>query len=40
MRADLVFWSRNPLELPLEEWQHLESHIAAVVVNGKLGYLK
>jgi imidazolonepropionase-like amidohydrolase len=37
-RADLVFWSRDPLELPLEEWAHLENHIAAVVLNGKLAF--
>jgi imidazolonepropionase-like amidohydrolase len=36
MKADLIFWSQNPLELPLEQWQHLENHIAAVVLNGRV----
>jgi imidazolonepropionase-like amidohydrolase len=36
MRADLIFWSSDPLELPLDEWQHLENHIAAVALNGRI----
>jgi imidazolonepropionase-like amidohydrolase len=39
-RADLVFWSMDPLELPLEEWQHLENHVAAVVLDGKLAFCR
>jgi imidazolonepropionase-like amidohydrolase len=35
-RADLIFWSSDPLELPLDEWQHLENHIAAVALNGRI----
>lgn len=33
-KADLIFWSENPLELPLEEWEHLENYIAGVVLDG------
>lgn len=36
LRADLIFWSSDPLELPLEEWQQLENYIAAVALNGKI----
>jgi imidazolonepropionase-like amidohydrolase len=35
-RADLIFWSTNPVEQSLEEWKHLEKHIAAVALNGKI----
>lgn len=34
--ANLIYWKTNPLELPLDQWQHLENHIAAVVLEGKV----
>jgi len=38
-QADLVYWKKNPLELSLDEWEHLENYIAAVVLEGKLAYI-
>ncbi len=34
--ADVVYWLKNPLELSLEEWEHLPDYIVAVVSDGKL----
>ncbi len=36
--ADIIFWSRNPLELSLAEWEHLQDYIVAVVSDGRLAY--
>jgi imidazolonepropionase-like amidohydrolase len=36
--ANLVYWTKNPLELSLEEWEHLENHIAAVVLEGTVAH--
>lgn len=33
-RADLILWKSNPLELTINQWQNLEDHIEAVVLNG------
>ncbi len=33
-RADLIYWKKNPLELSLEEWEHLEDYIAGVLLKG------
>ncbi|QQG45306.1 MAG: amidohydrolase family protein [Candidatus Sungiibacteriota bacterium] len=34
--ADMIFWFKNPLELSLQEWEHLEKYIAGVMINGNL----
>ena len=36
--ANLVYWTKNPLELSLEEWEHLEDYIAAVVLEGTVAH--
>ncbi len=38
--ANLIYWNVNPLELPVEAWNHLEEYIAAVVLEGALVYPK
>ncbi|MFQ5965077.1 MAG: amidohydrolase family protein [Candidatus Scalinduaceae bacterium] len=37
--ADLIFWSRNPLELSLDDWSHLKDFISAVMVGGKIVHI-
>lgn len=39
-RADLIFWTKNPIELTLQEWQNLETYIAGVTLNGTLVWRK
>lgn len=34
--ADMIFWRRNPLELDVADWEHLDHHIAAVMLDGNL----
>lgn len=34
--ADMIFWHRNPLELDLADWEHLDQYIAAVMLDGNL----
>ena len=38
--ANLIYWSVNPLELPLEAWENLEEYIVAVVLEGSLVHSK
>lgn len=38
--ANLIYWSTNPLELPIEAWGKLEDYIAAVILEGKVVYSK
>ncbi len=37
--ADMIFWTQNPLELSLEDWEHLEDYIAAVVLEGAVAHV-
>lgn len=34
--ADMIFWHRNPLELDVAAWEHLDQYIAAVMLDGNL----
>ncbi|MBV6518671.1 MAG: hypothetical protein HCAMLNBO_01393 [Candidatus Brocadia fulgida] len=34
--ADMIFWRRNPLELDVADWEHLDQYIAAVMLDGNL----
>lgn len=34
--ADMIFWRRNPLELDVAAWEHLDRYIAAVMLDGNL----
>lgn len=39
-RADLIFWTSNPLELSLDQWQTLDTYIGGVVLKGVQAFLR